>query len=37
MAIEDDFEIEIPDGDAERLITPRLISQYICDHDDIYE
>ena len=37
MAMEDEFEIEIPDADAERLLTPKDIAQYVCDHDDIYE
>lgn len=30
-------EIEIPDADAERLLTPRAIVQYVCDHDEVYE
>ena len=28
---------EIPDADAEQLMTPRQIYQYICDKEDIYE
>lgn len=28
---------DIPDGDAEELMTPRKIYQYICDKEDVYE
>ena len=28
---------EIPDFDAERLMTPGDIAQYICDRNDVYE
>jgi NADH dehydrogenase (ubiquinone) 1 alpha/beta subcomplex 1 len=37
MAIEDEFSFEIPDGDAENLMTPRQIYQYICDKMDVFE
>jgi len=37
MAIEDEFAFEIPDGDAERLMRPRDICQYIADKEDIYQ
>ncbi|CAH2244563.1 acyl carrier protein, mitochondrial isoform X1 [Pararge aegeria] len=37
MAMEDEFGFEIPDGDAERLVRPRDIVQYIADKEDIYE
>jgi len=37
MAMEDEFSFEIPDADAERLMTPRQIYQYICDKEDLYE
>uniref|UniRef100_K1RAE8 Acyl carrier protein n=1 Tax=Magallana gigas TaxID=29159 RepID=K1RAE8_MAGGI len=37
MAMEDDFDFEIPDDDAERLMTPALIIEYICDKEDTYE
>ncbi|VDP04945.1 unnamed protein product [Soboliphyme baturini] len=36
-AIEEEFGIEIPDGDSEQLMTPGHIIQYICDKEDIYE
>jgi NADH dehydrogenase (ubiquinone) 1 alpha/beta subcomplex 1 len=36
MALEDEFLFEIPDGDMDRLKTPRDIYQYICDREDVY-
>ncbi|KAI9518367.1 NADH dehydrogenase 1, alpha/beta subcomplex subunit 1 ndufab1/ACP [Dissostichus eleginoides] len=37
MAMEDEFGFEIPDGEAEKLMTPDEIVQYIADKKDIYE
>lgn len=37
MALEDEFGFEIPDGDSDRMKTPRQIFQYICDKNDVYE
>jgi len=37
MAIEDEFGFEIPDADAERLMRPADIVQYIADKEDLYE
>lgn len=37
MAMEEEFMSEIPDGDAEQLMTPREIVQYILDKEDVYE
>ncbi|XP_072949608.1 acyl carrier protein, mitochondrial isoform X2 [Epargyreus clarus] len=37
MAMEDEFGFEIPDGDAERLVRPKDIVQYIADKEDVYE
>ncbi|KAI4487866.1 hypothetical protein M0802_011754 [Mischocyttarus mexicanus] len=37
MAMEDEFGFEIPDMDAERLLTPALIVRYVADREDIYE
>merc|ERR1712227_869253 len=37
MAIEDEFWIEIPDLDAEKLLRPNDIVQYVCDRNDVYE
>ncbi|XP_067937682.1 acyl carrier protein, mitochondrial-like [Watersipora subatra] len=37
MAIEDEFGFEIPDQDAEHLLTPALIVQYIMDKFDVLE
>ena len=37
MAMEDEFAFEIPDVDAERLLTPQDIVRYVADHEDIYE
>jgi len=36
MAMEDEFGFEIPDADAERLLTPADIVQYIGDKNDVY-
>ncbi|XP_021200162.2 acyl carrier protein, mitochondrial isoform X1 [Helicoverpa armigera] len=36
MAMEDEFGFEIPDGDAERLVRPKDIIQYIADKEDVY-
>ncbi|XP_043679258.1 acyl carrier protein, mitochondrial isoform X1 [Vespula pensylvanica] len=37
MAVEDEFGFEIPDMDAEKLLTPGLIVRYVADREDIYE
>lgn len=37
MAMEDEFGFEIPDADAEKLMTPDEIAQYIADKKDVYE
>jgi len=37
MAIEDEFAFEIPDQDAEKLMTPGQIVRYVADKYDIYE
>ncbi|XP_013186946.2 acyl carrier protein, mitochondrial isoform X1 [Amyelois transitella] len=37
MAMEDEFGFEIPDADAERLLRPKDIIQYVADKQDIYE
>uniref|UniRef100_A0A1I7YY74 Acyl carrier protein n=1 Tax=Steinernema glaseri TaxID=37863 RepID=A0A1I7YY74_9BILA len=37
MALEDEFGFEIPDGDADRMKTPKDIFTYICDKEDVYE
>lgn len=37
MELEDEFQFEIPDGDSDRMKTPRDIFQYICDKKDLYE
>ncbi|XP_030029136.1 acyl carrier protein, mitochondrial isoform X1 [Manduca sexta] len=37
MAMEDEFGFEIPDADAERLVRPKDIIQYVADKEDIYE
>nr|CAD7589502.1 unnamed protein product [Timema genevievae] len=37
MAMEDEFGFEIPDGDAEKLLRPADIVQYVADKEDIYE
>ncbi|XP_011494582.1 PREDICTED: acyl carrier protein, mitochondrial [Ceratosolen solmsi marchali] len=36
MAIEDEFGFEIPDTDAERLLTPSNIVEYIANKKDVY-
>ncbi|CAL8074313.1 unnamed protein product [Orchesella dallaii] len=37
MAIEDEFGFEIPDGDAEKLLKPADIVQYIADKKDVFD
>uniref|UniRef100_A0A8C8RV27 Acyl carrier protein n=1 Tax=Pelusios castaneus TaxID=367368 RepID=A0A8C8RV27_9SAUR len=37
MAMEDEFGFEIPDGDAEKLMCPQEIVDYIADRKDVYE
>ncbi|XP_061556294.1 NADH:ubiquinone oxidoreductase subunit AB1b [Phycodurus eques] len=37
MAMEDEFGFEIPDAEAEKLMTPSEIVQYIADKKDVYE
>jgi len=37
MAMEDEFGFEIPDGDAEKLLKPADIVQYIADKQDVFE
>merc|ERR1712141_995202 len=37
LMIEDEFGFEIPDEHGERLLTPRKLVQYICDHEDVFE
>ncbi|XP_060564568.1 acyl carrier protein, mitochondrial-like isoform X2 [Ruditapes philippinarum] len=37
MAMEDEFGFEIPDQDADRLMTPESIVQYVCDKEDVYD
>merc|ERR1719348_864363 len=37
MAMEDEFGFEIPDAEAEKLMTPEGIGQYIADKKDVYE
>lgn len=36
MAIEDEFGLEIPDVDAEKLITPKDIISYIADKEEAW-
>lgn len=36
MAIEDEFGCEIPDMDAQKLLTPRDIVNYLCDKHDVF-
>ncbi|CAK5009660.1 unnamed protein product [Meloidogyne enterolobii] len=36
IALEDEFDFEIPDGDSDRMKTPRDIYKYICEKYDIY-
>uniref|UniRef100_A0A2K5XL03 Acyl carrier protein n=1 Tax=Mandrillus leucophaeus TaxID=9568 RepID=A0A2K5XL03_MANLE len=37
MAMEDEFGFEIPDTDAEKLMCPQEIVDYIADKKDVYE
>ncbi|KAL0992547.1 hypothetical protein UPYG_G00094790 [Umbra pygmaea] len=37
MAMEDEFGFEIPDAEAEKLLSPQEIVQYIADKNDVYE
>ncbi|NP_001297830.1 acyl carrier protein, mitochondrial [Esox lucius] len=37
MAMEDEFGFEIPDGEAEKLMSPQEIVHYIADKNDVYE
>ncbi|KAG1968252.1 NADH:ubiquinone oxidoreductase subunit AB1b [Pimephales promelas] len=37
MAMEDEFGFEIPDAEAEKLMTPEEIVRYIADKKDVYE
>ncbi|XP_020333899.2 acyl carrier protein, mitochondrial [Oncorhynchus kisutch] len=37
MAMEDEFGFEIPDVEAEKLMSPQDIVQYIADKKDVYE
>jgi len=37
LQLEREFAIEIPDADAEELVTPRKIVRYICDAEDVYD
>ena len=37
MAMEQEFGFEIPDDQAEMLLTPAKIVQYVADHEDIYD
>ncbi|KAJ8363959.1 hypothetical protein SKAU_G00127900 [Synaphobranchus kaupii] len=37
MAMEDEFGFEIPDAEAEKLMSPQEIVQYIADKKDVYE
>ncbi|EDW34216.1 GL21696 [Drosophila persimilis] len=37
MAMEDEFGFEIPDSDAEKLLKPADIIQYVADKEDVYE
>jgi hypothetical protein len=34
MALEDEFNVEIPDKDAEEIFTPRQAVEKVCDSDD---
>ena len=36
MAIEDEFQFEIPDKDAEKLMTPGDIIKYVCDKEECW-
>lgn len=35
--MEDEFGFEIPDVDAEKLMTPKSLIRYVADKQDIYE
>ena len=35
MAIEDEFGFEIPDEQAEKLITPSKFVAFVADHEDV--
>lgn len=37
VAMENEFQFEIPDGDSDRFKTPRDLFRYICDKCDVYE
>lgn len=37
MAMEDEFGFEIPDMDAEKLMSPKDIIRYIADKEDIFD
>ncbi|KAK1798219.1 hypothetical protein P4O66_000713 [Electrophorus voltai] len=37
MAMEDEFGFEIPDAEAEKLMTPAEVVQYIADKKDVYD
>ncbi|KAG5854476.1 acyl carrier protein, mitochondrial-like [Anguilla anguilla] len=37
MALEDEFGFEIPDAEAEKLMSPQEIVHYIADKKDVYE
>merc|ERR1719419_428576 len=37
MEMEDEFGFEIPDEDAEKLMSPKDIVQYIADKEDVFE
>ncbi|XP_019368333.1 PREDICTED: acyl carrier protein, mitochondrial [Gavialis gangeticus] len=37
MAMEDEFGFEIPDAEAEKLMCPQEIVDYIADQKDVYE
>ncbi|CAD5111072.1 DgyrCDS420 [Dimorphilus gyrociliatus] len=37
MAMEDEFGFEVPDSDAERLMKPADIVQYIADKNDVFD
>ncbi|XP_030646136.1 NADH:ubiquinone oxidoreductase subunit AB1b [Chanos chanos] len=37
MAMEDEFGFEIPDAEAEKLMTPEEIVQYIAEKKDVYD
>lgn len=37
MMMEDEFHFEIPDRDAERLMTPKDLLTYVTDKEEAYE